>query len=104
MPRSASFFLSVHREVHLCEPDGRRVLFHSIEAGELIRIFLHPLDEVRALHEHPTRTARGVHHVPMIRLDDDDMLFYRASTLDCAVCGFKLKEPSRKILRSNYEE
>jgi transposase len=37
----------------------------------------------------------------------DDMLFYRASTLDCAACAFKArccpKEPSRKLLRSIYE-
>ena len=39
---------------------------------------------------------------------NDDMLFYRASTLDCAACAFKArccpKEPARKILRSIYEE
>jgi Transposase DDE domain len=39
---------------------------------------------------------------------NDDMLFYRASTRDCAACAFKTrccpKEPSRKILRSIYEE
>jgi DDE family transposase len=39
---------------------------------------------------------------------NDDMLFYRASTRDCAACAFKMrccpKEPSRKILRSIYEE
>jgi transposase len=39
---------------------------------------------------------------------NDDMLFYRASTRDCAACHFKMrccpKEPSRKILRSIYEE
>ena len=33
-----------------------------------------------------------------------DMLFYRASTMDCAECAFKArccpKEPARKILRS----
>jgi hypothetical protein len=38
----------------------------------------------------------------------DDMLFYRASTRDCAACVFKArccpKEPSRKLLRSIYEE
>jgi len=38
----------------------------------------------------------------------DDMLFYRASTRDCAGCAFKArccpKEPARKILRSIYEE
>jgi transposase len=38
----------------------------------------------------------------------DDMLFYRASTLDCAACAFKArccpKEPSRKLLRSIYED
>jgi transposase len=38
----------------------------------------------------------------------DDMLFYRASTRDCAACAFKArccpKEPSRKLLRSIYEE
>jgi hypothetical protein len=38
----------------------------------------------------------------------DDMLFYRASTRDCAACAFKMrccpKEPSRKILRSIHEE
>jgi len=38
----------------------------------------------------------------------DDMLFYRASRRDCAACPFKPrccpKEPSRKILRSIYEE
>ena len=39
---------------------------------------------------------------------NDDMLFYRASTLDCAACAFKArccpKEPSRKLLRSIYED
>jgi transposase len=39
---------------------------------------------------------------------NDDMLFYRASTRDCAACAFKArccpKEPARKILRSIYEE
>ena len=39
---------------------------------------------------------------------NDDMLFYRASTRDCAGCAFKArccpKEPARKILRSTYEE
>ena len=39
---------------------------------------------------------------------NDDMLFYRASTPDCAACAFKTrccpKEPARKILRSIYEE
>jgi transposase len=39
---------------------------------------------------------------------NDDMLFYRASTLDCSACAFKSrccpKEPARKILRSIYEE
>jgi transposase len=39
---------------------------------------------------------------------NDDLLFYRASTLDCAACAFKSrccpKEPARKILRSIYEE
>jgi transposase len=39
---------------------------------------------------------------------NDDMLFYRASTPDCAACAFKPrccpKEPARKILRSIYEE
>src|SRR5499426_585753 len=42
------------------------------------------------------------------RLVNDDMLFYRASTRDCAACAFKArccpKEPSRKLLRSIYEE
>ena len=39
---------------------------------------------------------------------NDDMLFYRASTLDCAACALKSrccpKEPARKILRSIYQE
>jgi DDE family transposase len=39
---------------------------------------------------------------------NDDMLFYRASRRDCAACAFKArccpKEPSRKLLRSIYEE
>ena len=39
---------------------------------------------------------------------NDDMLFYRASTIDCPACAFKArccpKEPARKILRSVYEE
>lgn len=39
---------------------------------------------------------------------NDDMLFYRASTRDCAACALKPrccpKEPARKILRSIYEE
>jgi transposase len=39
---------------------------------------------------------------------NDDMLFYGASTRDCAACAFKMrccpKEPARKILRSIYEE
>ena len=39
---------------------------------------------------------------------NDDMVFYRASTLDCSACAFKSrccpKEPARKILRSIYEE
>ena len=42
------------------------------------------------------------------KIMNDDMLFYRASTRDCAACPFKTrccpKEPSRKILRSIYEE
>jgi transposase len=42
------------------------------------------------------------------RIMHDDMLFYRASTRDCAACAFKMrccpKEPSRKLLRSIYEE
>jgi len=42
------------------------------------------------------------------KIMNDDMLFYRASTRDCAVCAFKArccpKEPARKILRSIYEE
>jgi transposase len=42
------------------------------------------------------------------KIMSDDMLFYRASTRDCAACAFKTrccpKEPSRKILRSIYEE
>jgi hypothetical protein len=42
------------------------------------------------------------------KIMNDDMLFYRASTRDCAACAFKArccpKEPSRKILRSIYEE
>src|SRR5262245_56855340 len=42
------------------------------------------------------------------KIMNDDMLFYRASTHDCAACAFKMrccpKEPSRKILRSIYEE
>ena len=39
---------------------------------------------------------------------NDDLLFYRASTRDCAACAFKMrccpKEPARKISRSIYEE
>jgi hypothetical protein len=39
---------------------------------------------------------------------NDDLLFYRASTRDCAACAFKArccpKEPARKLLRSVYEE
>src|SRR5499426_1687898 len=42
------------------------------------------------------------------KIMNDDMLFYRASTRDCAACAFKArccpKEPSRKLLRSIYEE
>jgi transposase len=42
------------------------------------------------------------------KIMNDDMLFYRASTRDCAACPFKMrccpKEPSRKLLRSIYEE
>ena len=42
------------------------------------------------------------------KIMNDDMLFYRASTRDCAACAFKArccpKEPARKILRSIYEE
>jgi hypothetical protein len=42
------------------------------------------------------------------RIMNHDMLFYRASTHDCAACAFKArccpKEPSRKLLRSIYEE
>lgn len=42
------------------------------------------------------------------KIMNDDMLFYRASTIDCAACAFKArccpKEPARKILRSIYEE
>jgi hypothetical protein len=42
------------------------------------------------------------------KIMNDDMLFYRASTPDCAACAFKArccpKEPARKILRSIYEE
>jgi DDE family transposase len=42
------------------------------------------------------------------KIMNDDMLFYRASTRDCVACPFKMrccpKEPSRKILRSIYEE
>ena len=42
------------------------------------------------------------------KIMNDDMLFYRASTRDCAACLFKTrccpKEPSRKILRSIHEE
>jgi hypothetical protein len=37
-----------------------------------------------------------------------DMLFYRASTRDCASCAFKTrccpKEPARKLLRSIHQE
>jgi transposase len=42
------------------------------------------------------------------KIMNDDMLFYRASTRDCAACALKArccpKEPSRKLLRSIYEE
>jgi hypothetical protein len=42
------------------------------------------------------------------KIMNDDMLFYRASTRDCAACSFKArccpKEPARKLLRSIYEE
>jgi Transposase DDE domain len=42
------------------------------------------------------------------KIMNDDMLFYRASTRDCAACAFKArccpKEPARKLLRSIYEE
>ena len=42
------------------------------------------------------------------KIMNDDILFYRGSTLDCAACAFKArcwpKEPSRKILRSIHEE
>jgi hypothetical protein len=42
------------------------------------------------------------------KIMNDDLLFYRASTRDCAACAFKPrccpKEPARKILRSIYEE
>src|SRR6476660_2585270 len=42
------------------------------------------------------------------KIMNDDLLLYRASTRDCAACAFKRrccpKEPSRKILRSIYEE
>jgi transposase len=42
------------------------------------------------------------------KIMNDDMLFYRASTHDCAACSFKArccpKEPARKLLRSIYEE
>jgi transposase len=42
------------------------------------------------------------------KIMNDDMLFYRASTLDCAACAFKArccpKEPARKLLRSIHEE
>jgi hypothetical protein len=42
------------------------------------------------------------------KIMNDDMLFYRASTRDCAACAFKMrccpKEPARKLLRSIYEE
>jgi transposase len=42
------------------------------------------------------------------KIMDGEMLAYRASTRDCAACPFKMrccpKEPSRKILRSIYEE
>jgi transposase len=42
------------------------------------------------------------------KIMNDDMLFYRASSRDCAACPFKTrccpKEPARKLLRSIYEE
>src|SRR5499433_106867 len=42
------------------------------------------------------------------KIMNDETLFYRASTRDCAACAFKArccpKEPARKILRSIYEE
>jgi transposase len=42
------------------------------------------------------------------RIMNDDLLFYRASTRDCAACAFKMrccpKEPARKISRSIYEQ
>ena len=42
------------------------------------------------------------------KIMNDDLLFYRASTRDCAACAFKMrccpKEPARKISRSIYEE
>src|SRR6202140_5369116 len=42
------------------------------------------------------------------KIMNDDLLFYRASTRDCAACAFKRrccpKEPARKISRSIYEE
>src|SRR6201988_3445909 len=42
------------------------------------------------------------------KIMNDDMLFYRASTRDCAACALKArccpKEPARKLLRSIYEE
>ena len=42
------------------------------------------------------------------KIMNGEILFYRASTLDCAACAFGArccpKEPSRKLLRSIYEE
>src|SRR3954471_14652115 len=42
------------------------------------------------------------------KIMNDDLLFYRASTRDCAACHFKMrccpKEPARKISRSIYEK
>src|SRR3954454_10943630 len=42
------------------------------------------------------------------KIMNDDLLFYRASTRDCAACHFKMrccpKEPARKVSRSIYEK
>ena len=63
-------FKAVHCQVHLREPDGRRVFLHSIECCLFGRTFFQRLDKMGTLHEHAARAAGRVEHCSVIRLND----------------------------------
>ena len=64
---------TIHREIHLGEVDGLESLFLPINehaAVAVLQFLAMLLNELRRLHEHAARTARGIEHLAAVRLDD----------------------------------